>query len=100
MGEYCRHERSVFLALDGDLDLPTPYTIIDEMLVHSAQDKGTYFYAYFLLELGLITDGLAALDFREICLGVMHIMTRLGDFLKRRKSVAELEEESIHESAK
>lgn len=100
MPEYCRHERSLILALGGDFDLPTPATIIDEMLARLTQDRATRLYAFFLLELGLVTDCLATLEFKEICLGVMHIMTRLGDFLKRRKSVAAFQEESIHESAK
>lgn len=44
--------------------MPTPYTILDEMLVKTTQDKATYLYAYFLLELGLMSDGLAAMDFK------------------------------------
>lgn len=56
------------------------------MLVKTTQDKATYFYAYFLLELGLMSDGLAAMDFKEVCQGVVHTMTGLGDFLKQRKS--------------
>ncbi len=106
MGEYRRHERSILLALEGDLDLPTPFTIIDEMLDNTTQEKATFLYAYFLLEVGLMSDGLAALDFKEVCQGVVHMMTGLGDFLKQRKSLgresegSKAGEECIHASAR
>lgn len=49
---YFRSEVAVLLALGGDLDLPTPCTIVDGMMV--GQEREAYNYAYYLLELSLI----------------------------------------------
>lgn len=94
--DYCKHEMSVLLVLDGDLDLPTPWTIIDQLLVN--QQKRTYVYAYYLLELSFISDSFASMDFKDICLGVVYIMTRLGEFLKQSKRGCE--EERVLDCAK
>jgi hypothetical protein len=100
LDQYRQHERTVIIALEGDFDMPTPCTILQEMLSKMTDDQAAYTYAYFLLELALVTDSLAALDFKELCLAAVHIMTRLGDFLKRRKSGGSIGEDVINSCAK
>jgi hypothetical protein len=52
----------VLIALDGNLDIPTPYTIIDAMLVN--QNQPVYVYAYYLLELCFIHEKMATFEFK------------------------------------
>lgn len=58
--QYRQYEKAVLVALDGNLDMPTPYTIIDQMILN--QDKSVYLHAYYLLEVSLAHESLAALD--------------------------------------
>lgn len=62
------------------------------------QEKTTYVYAYYLLELSLTSETLANMDYQDLCVGVIYAMTALGDFLKRRSGGPN--EEKIQECAK
>jgi hypothetical protein len=99
MKDYCKYEKAVIQLLKGNLNIVTPKTIMDSYLVN--QPEVVHYHAYYLLELGFMEDKVVAYDFKEMCLGVLFIMTSYGDILKKKKRLESgVDERRVDECAK